>query len=262
MRVPLSPVSHKLRVTATALGVAAVFTGSAFFLKLDAVKFFSRLQNAGGVLRRFMTIDLSVVGAATAEMIGSLAMAVAALCIGFFISLVLAFLAAGNTAPSKPLAAVIKGSAAVVRAVPALVWLLMIVASVGFGNAGGLFGLLFPTCGYLIKAFITSIEDQGTGSVEAMRAVGASRIEIAIKGVLPGAMGQILAWSAMRVEFNVAESVNLGMVGVSGIGAMLMRALGKYQYGAISAIALVMLITMSALEILVNRLRRGIRGGK
>jgi phosphonate transport system permease protein len=208
-----------------------------------------------------MVVDFSVAGEAAAEMLSSLAIALAALSVGFFISLLLAFLAADNTAPFRPLAAFIKGAAAVVRAVPALVWLLMVVASIGFGNTAGMFGLLFPTCGYLIKSFIASIEDQGAGGIEAMRSVGANRFDIALKGVFPGAFAQIVAWSAMRIEFNVAESVNLGMVGVSGIGALLMRALNKYQYGAITMIVLVMLAAMLLIEFSVNKLREKLRGG-
>jgi phosphonate transport system permease protein len=194
-------------------------------------------------------------------MLSSLAIALAALSIGFIISLVLAFLAADNTSPFKPLAAFIKGAFAVVRAVPALVWMLMVVASTGFGNTGGMFGLLLPTCGYLVKSFTAGIEDQGTENIEAMRAVGANWFDITLKGVLPGALTQIMAWSALRIEFNVAESVNLGMVGVSGIGALLMRMLSKYQYGSITMILLVILATMLAIEFSVNKLNRKLRGG-
>jgi phosphonate transport system permease protein len=139
--------------------------------------------------------------------------------------------------------------------------MLMVVASAGFGNTSGMFGLLFPTCGYLVKSFIVSIEDQGTGTIEAMKAVGANWFDITLKGVFPGALTQITAWSALRMEFNVAESVNLGMVGVSGIGALLMRTLGKYQYGSITMILFVILATMLILEFSVNRFNKILRGG-
>jgi phosphonate transport system permease protein len=239
-----------------ALGIIAAFIVSALMLQLDMAKFLDRLKNAGPVLARFAVVDFSILGAAALEMLASLAIALAALSIGFVISLTLAFLAAKNTAPNTTLSAFIKGAAAVVRAVPALVWMLMVVASIGFGNTAGLFGLLFPTCGYLIKSFTSSIEERGTGTIEALRSVGANWFSIVLKGALPPVFAPVMTWTAMRMEFNIAESINLGMVGVSGIGAYLMRALGKYDYGAVSTIAIVILTVMLAMEAAVNRLRK------
>ncbi|MDR3139129.1 MAG: ABC transporter permease subunit, partial [Treponema sp.] len=254
-RLPLSPLSSKIKAAALTLGVIVAFTGSTRILKLDMAKFLTRLKNAGPVLKRFAVADFSVAGTAALEMLASLAIALAALSIGFVLSLALAFLAAENTAPSKTLSAFIKGATAVVRAVPALVWMLMIVASIGFGNTAGLFGLLFPTCGYLIKSFASSIEERGTGTIEALRATGANWFSIVLKGVLPMVFAPVMTWTAMRMEFNIAESINLGMVGVSGIGAYLMRVLGKYDYGAVSTIVIVILAVMLAMEAAVNRLR-------
>jgi phosphonate transport system permease protein len=259
--IPLSPLSSKLKALAITIGVAATFTLSTSFLRLDMAKFLGRMQNAQAVLRRFMVIDFSIAGKAVLEMLSSLAIALAALAIGFIISLGLAFLAADNTSPFKPLTAFIKGAFAVIRAVPALVWMLMVVASIGFGNTAGMFGLLFPTCGYLVKSFIVSIEDQGTGTIEAMKAVGANWFDITLKGVFPGAFTQIMAWSALRMEFNVAESLNLGMLGVSGIGVLLMRTLVRYQYGSITMILFVILATMLIIEFSVNRINKRLRGG-
>ncbi len=255
-RIILSPVLPKLRNAAVAVLAAALFILSVNMLGLDMGKFASRLGNAGKVFSQFWVFEPAAVPEVLAEMLTSLAMAVAALFWGFILSIALSFLAAANTAPSKLLAAFIKGAVAVVRAVPALVWMLMIVASIGFGNTSGMVGLMFPTCGYLIKSFTSAIEDRGSDSIEAMRAVGASWFGIVVKGVLPGVIGPLLSWTSIRLEHNIAESINLGMVGVSGIGAMLTRALGKYDYARISTIIVVIFVVMLAAEIAVNALKR------
>jgi phosphonate transport system permease protein len=257
--IPLSLLSSKIKAAAFSLGGIAVFIGSALMLKLDMAKFIERLKNAGPVLSKFAVVDLSVMGTAALEMISSIAIALAALSVGFVLSLVLAFLAAANTAPSKILSAFIKGASAVIRAVPALVWMLMVVASIGFGNTAGLFGLLFPTCGYLVKSFVSSIEDQGSSAIEALRATGANWVSIMLKGVLPTVFAPLMTWTAMRMEFNIAESVNLGMVGVSGIGAYLMRVLGRYNYGAVSTVIIVILSVMITMELAVNKLKKTLK---
>jgi ABC-type phosphate/phosphonate transport system permease subunit len=71
-----------------------------------------------------------------------------------------------------------------------------------------------------------------------MRAVGANWFNVTLKGVFPGAPTQIMAWSALRIDFNIAESINPGMMGVSGIGALLMRMLGRYHYGSITMLTI------------------------
>jgi ABC-type phosphate/phosphonate transport system permease subunit len=52
------------------------------------------------------------------------------------------------------------------------------------------------------------------------------------------------------------------MAGVSGIGVLLMRMLGKYQYGLIMMILFVILATMLTIEFSVNRLGRKLEGGR
>ncbi len=254
-RISLSPPGSKMRLAAVAAMVAALFAFSANLLQLDLGKFIARIGNSGQVLSHFIAFDLSVIPEALLEMFTSLALAISALFAGFLLSIVLAFLAASNTAPNKYLASFIKGAVAVVRAVPALVWILMIVASIGFGNTAGMIGLMFPTCGYLIKSFAAAIEDRGMENIEAMRAVGAGWFSVVIKGVMPGVIGQLLSWTSIRLEHNIAESISLGMVGISGIGALLMRAIGKYDYGRITTLILVIFAVMLATEFAVNAMK-------
>ena len=255
-RIRLSPTSWKVRNAAVAVGIAAVFLCSANMLELDIVKFITRLGNAGRVLSRFWAFDLSFLPEALWGMLTSVSIAVTSLFVGFIISIVMSFLAASNTTPNIYLAALIKGGVAVIRAVPFLVWILMIVVSIGFGNTSGLVGMLFPTCGFLIKSFTTSIEDKGNDSIEAMRSVGAGWFNVVVKGVLPGVIGVMLSWLSIRLESNIAESISLGMVGVGGIGLLLMRALGAYQFERITVIIVVIVAVLLLTENAVNVCKR------
>lgn len=257
-RIWLAPAGQKIRNAVIAAAVVILFFTSISLLNLDIEKFIGRMQNAGTVLGKLMRINPEILPRVGLEMLTTLALALAALAAGVILSLVLSFFAAGNTAPSKLLAAFVKGAVALVRAVPALVWILMIVASIGFGNTSGMIGLMFPTCGFLIKSFVSSIEDLGTDSVEAMRTVGASWPNVILKGVMPGFLSSMITWTAIRMEHNIAESISLGMVGVGGIGAMLTKAMGKYDYGSISTIILVIFITMLLTEFLANHLKKKI----
>jgi phosphonate transport system permease protein len=238
---------------------AALFFVSAGFLDLDGGKFFGRLGNIWNVAKKLMSINFTILPEAAAAMLSSICMALASLFAGFVLSIVLSFLAAGNIAPNKHLAALIKAGAAIVRAIPALVWILMIVASMGFGATGGMVGLIFPTMGYLTKSFIASIEEMGGDVVEALRSVGASWPAIVYRGMMPALITPFLSWIALRIEANIAESVNLGLLGIAGVGNLLMGALGKYDYGSITAVIIVILAAMMLIEIFINKLKRIIK---
>jgi phosphonate transport system permease protein len=258
-RVQLSPRSAKIKGTAIAATALGLFAFAATQLNLDIAQFFIRLGNIGDVLPLFVAFDTGILGEALLQMLTALALSLGALVIGFFISVALAFLCAANTAPSRLVAGTIKGAIAIIRAVPSLVWILMIVASIGFGNTAGLTGLLLSTVGYLVKSFASSIEEQGTHTIEALRATGANWMSIMLKAVLPGVIGSFLAWTAIRFESNISESISLGMVGVGGIGALLMASMRQFNYGAIVAVLLVIVTFMMALELASNALRKKLR---
>ncbi|MDR1117273.1 MAG: ABC transporter permease subunit [Oscillospiraceae bacterium] len=257
-KIRISRTRDKAKTFLTIIALAGVFVFSSSYLKLDIGKFISRLANAGNVLNRMMNVDFSDIASVLSAMLSSVSIAVAALFMGFLLSIILSFLAASNIAPSKILAGGIKGFVAVIRAVPALVWILMVVASLGFGSTSGMIGIIFPTMGYLTKSFIASIEDLGYNTIEAMKTTGAGWLSIVTKGLLPGLISPFSSWTAIRLEGNIAESINLGMVGVAGIGSHLMKAIGKYNYGAITVIILVIFITMFIIENLTNKLKKSL----
>ncbi|MDR1355357.1 MAG: ABC transporter permease subunit [Propionibacteriaceae bacterium] len=259
-KIQLTPLSTALKTPLIAALLVTVFVVSVMALHLDIAKFQSRLANIGKTLSHFVAFDIPTLPKALLEMLSSISLGIGALAIGSVISLALSFLAAANTTPNRFLAASIKGGIALIRAVPALVWVLMVIASIGFGNTSGLVGLLFPTCGYLIKSFIASIEDKGMGTIEALQATGAGWFEIMLFGVLPGLLTSLLSWTSMRLEHNIAESISLGMVGVSGVGSMLMRALGNYHYAEITTITVVIFVTMLTVELAVGQVRKKLNG--
>lgn len=255
-RIRLTPASRQVRTIVLLLGSIAFFWYASARLGLDIGTFVDRLSNVRRVLSLMLVFDFSNFFVIVREMLVSVSIAVTSMALGIFPSLLFAFLAADNIAPSRPAAAVIKSVVAVVRAVPGLVWILMVVASMGFTNTAATVGLIISTIGYLTKSFVASIEDVGRQPVEALRATGASWFLIVVKGLLPSVLSPFLSWTAIRFETSVAESVSLGMLGVAGIGLLLIQESRLYRYGRISAIVVVIVVTMVGIELVVNRIRR------
>lgn len=258
-KIAVSSKREKRTTIAIVLGLVSLFVVSLYFLKLDVQSFISRFESAGEIVPKFMVLDFSEMGAIVSELFVSLCMAVAGLALGFMLSIPLSFLGASNTTPHLLLAGLIKGIVGIVRAVPALIWILIVVASLGFGNTAGVVGLIFPTTGYLTKSFISSIEEQDPAIIETMKSTGAGWLQLITEGLVPGLTNPLLSWTSIRLESNIAESISLGMVGAGGIGMVLTRAIGKYEYAKISTIILVIFATMITVELLIGRIKKAIR---
>lgn len=257
--IPLSPKRQQWFRSGLIALLSVLFFTSTAALNLDLATFLQRGKIAGRILRKFMVLDIAALPEILPQLGVSLALAVAGLTIGWILSLFLAFLGAANTAPLPLFSGVIKGLVSLVRAVPSLIWILIVVASLGFGNTAAVIGMIFPTTGYLTKSFIASIEEQEPAIIETLQAAGASWGQIIWHGLLPGLKNPFLSWTAIRLESNIAESISLGMVGAGGIGALLTKAIGKYDYGRISTIILVIFLTMVTMELLVGRLKKSSR---
>lgn len=256
--IRLTPTKDKVRAGLIFFGLSLLFILSLNGLELDLVKFATRFSNVGQVLSKFIAVDFSSLQEILSALLLSIFTAIGALVIGTVLSLILSFLAASNIAPNQLLGYLIKAVISIIRAVPALVWILMIVASLGFGVQSGLIGLGFPTVGYLTKSFVASIEEQDDAIIETMKGTGASWLQLIFEGLMPGLLSVFLSWIMIRLESNIAESISLGMVGAGGIGMLLTKAIGQYNYPKITTIVLIIFSVMFSVEIVVNHLKRNL----
>jgi len=251
-RIALTPPREKLRnllIITSAVGLLLI---SLVMVDLPVAAFIARLERLPDILRLFMRLDFTIVSDATGQLIVSIAMALAALLLGGVISLFLAFLAAANTAPSKTIAAVIKGFVSMVRAIPSLVLILLIIASIGLGYVAAVASLTLSSIGYFTKAFASTIEEQDSALIETMRATGANWFQIVVHGFFPNVLPSFLAWISIRLEMSVAESISLGVIGAGGIGTMLARSIRMHQHAEVSMLILIIFAAMLAIEITLN----------
>lgn len=250
-----------LKITCYIVIAIIIFIASVNALELDLTKFIARFANLPEVIGRMMQFNASIIPNVLLEILVSISLAFAALVFGAIISFVLACLSASNIAPNKRCAGIIKGVIATIRAIPALVWVLMVVASIGFGNTGGMIGLIFPTVGYLSKSFAASFEEEGYGRMEALKATGANWTTTIRAALVPQTMPKLISWVAMRFENNIAEGISLGMVGVGGVGYLLNKAIGKFDYASISTILVMIFLTMFIMELLIQNIKKQIHKG-
>lgn len=158
----------------------------------------------------------------------TLALAFITTLIGSVIALFLGLFAAKNLSTAFA-SNIIKGIVSFIRAVPTVLWVLIFAVTAGLGSEAAVIGMTFHTIGYLIKAYSEAFEEIDAGTIEALKASGASFWQIIFQAVLPSSMSYILVWTFMRFELNFTNAVAMGAAaGAGGIGFELFMASNFY----------------------------------
>ena len=114
---------------------------------------------------------------------------------------------------------IIKSFVAFIRAFPTILWVLIFTVAAGLGSVAAVVGLTFHSAGYLIKAYAESIETIENGTIEALKASGASYWQIVFQAILPSSVGYMVAWTFLRFEINFVNAIAVGAAaGAGGIG--------------------------------------------
>jgi phosphonate transport system permease protein len=188
----------------------------------------------------------------------SLTMTVTATVVGILISLPVGVGAARNLSP-LPVYFVCRGIIALSRTFQEIIIAILFVAMVGFGPLAGFLTLSFGTIGFLAKLLAEDIEDIDPGQAEAIRATGASWLQLVNYGVQPQVMARLIGLSLYRVDINFRESAVVGIVGAGGIGATLNTALDRYEYDSAAAILIIIIIIVMVAEYSSSVIRRRIQ---
>lgn len=142
------------------------------------------------------------------------------------------------------------------RSVNSLVWALLFVAIFGPGALAGTMAIAFRSIGFVGKLFAESLEECHRGPVEALRAVGAPRLSILLKGYWPQVKPAFWSLVLLRWDINVRESAVLGLVGAGGIGVALQNSMDFFQWNRVALILVMILAVVVLAELAVNVIRR------
>ncbi|HIP22268.1 MAG TPA: phosphonate ABC transporter, permease protein PhnE [Rhodobacteraceae bacterium] len=156
-----------------------------------------------------------------------------------------AFLAARNTTPSRifvrPIALLVIVST---RSVNSLIWALLLVSIVGPGVLAGLIAISIRSIGFCAKLLYEAIEEINVVQVEAIKATGASPMQVMVYGIVPQIMPAFAGIAVFRWDINIRESTVLGLVGAGGIGLALQSSLNVLAWPKVSLILLVILVAV------------------
>jgi phosphonate transport system permease protein len=178
--------------------------------------------------------------------------------LGFPLALFFGVLGSEQVTPF-PFNFIFRGLMSAIRAIPALVWILIYIPLAGISEMSAVLAIATDTIGNLGRLFTDELEEIEDGPIEAIQSTGASRPQVIGFGMLSQVSTSYIAWTLYILEINTRIAISLGVVGAGGIGRYikLRQALFKYQKTA-AGIVMVFIIVISV-ELLSSRIRAYLR---
>ena len=168
---------------------------------------------------------------------------------GAMLAFALNFFAAENTSPAPWLRFAVRRFLEFCRTVPGIVFALIFVIAFGLGPMAGVLAIAIHSTGALGKLFSEIVENADMKPVEGLRSTGAGWMACKRFAVLPQVAAGYASYALLRFEINVREASVMGFVGAGGIGQELVVAVRKFYYSDVSAILLLIILTVFVIDI-------------
>lgn len=170
-------------------------------------------------------------------------------------ALLFCFPAATNLAPNRLVYRVFRRWLELFRSVPDLVYALILVWTFGVGPLAGILAIALHTTGALGKLFAEVVENVDMRPWEGVLSAGGNWLQAVRYAILPQVLPNFLSYVLLRFEINVRGATVIGFVGAGGIGQELYTVISFNYYQEISAIIVLIILTVSVIDLLSERLR-------
>ena len=227
-------------------------------LDFNTERFSNGLANGIKFVTRMVPPDTGKWDILASGIFESLQMALLASAGGILLSLPLGLLAARNLMPSVltwPARALISAC----RALHPVIVAILFVKAVGFGALAGILALIVASIGFIGKLFADAIEEISPKQVEAVRATGASFMNVILFGVLPQVLARFVGFATYQLDSNLRNSTMVGIVGAGGVGGALFSAFQRFDYDFVCTILITIVLIIVLGEVLSNYVKKAFR---
>jgi phosphonate transport system permease protein len=188
----------------------------------------------------------------------TLSIAFAGSVLGLPLALFFGVMASERVVP-YPLNFLFRGTMSLIRAIPALVWVLILIPLGGVTPFTATLAIMIDTTGYLGRLFTDELEEIANGPIEGIRSTGADKSQVISFGMLSQVFRQFIAWIAFDLEHNVRVAIGLGLIGAGGLGLELDIQRRTFNYTEMMACILLILLLAGTVELLSQRVRSYLR---
>ena len=221
------------------------------FLKLlsDSFKYF------GDILNRMLPPDFSNFENLIYAMVETIEIAFLGTFIAIVLSIPVGLFSARNLAPNYGIFLVARTITIFFRAIPEFIIAMILVIAIGFGAIPGVLALGIHTMGFLAKFYAEDIEHINKGPVDALKSSGASKRQIISFAVIPQIIPSFVGNNLYILDRNIRMATMLGIVGAGGIGYELQSSFRMFEYPKVSAIIIIIFITIFLIDNLSSYIR-------
>jgi phosphonate transport system permease protein len=225
------------------------------FIKLatDSSKYF------GDILSRMLPPDFSNFNKLVYAMFETIEIAFLGTFIAIVLSIPLGLFSARNLAPNNFVYLICKIIVIFFRAIPEFIIAMILVIAIGFGAMPGVLALGLHTMGFLAKFYAEDIEHINKGPIDALKSSGATKSQIISFGVIPQILPSFVANNLYILDRNVRMATMLGIVGAGGIGYELQSSFRMFEYERVSAIIILIFVTIFIIDHLSAFIRSKIK---
>lgn len=243
---------HNLIRTVIFSGIILYLAYSIGFLDLEKIS--SGSKNLAIFTRDLYPPDFSVTETLLYSIFETIQMALMGTVLGFIAAFPLGLLGARNIS-GRSMSAFIRLVLGAIRTIPALLWAIIFVVAFGLGPLPGTLGLAIYSVGYLSKLYYEAFEAVDQEVIEAVSAMGISRLKEIRFVVIPESMNHILSQLFFMFEYNVRSSAILGFVGAGGIGFYMINYIQLFQYQRLTTAILLTLAVVLVIDFASARIR-------
>ena len=229
-------------------------------LEINFINLFTNsLRYFSDIFSRMLPPDFSNFSELILSMIETIEIAILGTFIAITFSIPLALLSAKNIAPNIVIYIIARTITVFFRAIPEFIIAMILVIAIGFGAMPGVLALGIHTMGFLAKFYAEDIEHINKGPVEALRSSGASKRQVISFAVIPQIIPSFVANNLYILDRNIRMATMLGIVGAGGIGYELQSAFRMFEYPKVSAIIIIIFITIFLIDNLSSYIRSKIK---
>ncbi len=229
-------------------------------LEISYISLFSNsLSYFGDIFSRMLPPDFSDFSSLVFSMIETIEIAILGTFIAIFLSIPLALLSARNIAPNIFIFFIARTITVFFRAIPEFIIAMILVIAIGFGAMPGVLALGIHTMGFLAKFYAEDIEHINKGPVEALTSSGASKRQIISFAIIPQIIPSFIANNLYILDRNIRMATMLGIVGAGGIGYELQSSFRMFEYPRVSAIIIIIFITIFIIDNISSLIRSKIK---
>ncbi len=179
---------------------------------------------------------------------------------GALVGFVFCFLASANLVKSRAVVFATRRALEFCRTVPEIVFALIFVLAFGLGPLPGVLAIALHTTGALGKQFAEVVENIDSKPVEGVTASGGNWFQVIRFAALPQVLSNFVSYALLRFEINVRGAAVMGFVGAGGIGQDLIEAVRKFYYTDVSAILVLIVVTVMLIDFVTERVRHRLIG--